>query len=239
MSRLDRFKQVAQVAGAPITNPFLIAPTLDTARSRPRLTSTVRHIDKLDDAFDTRLEKIKPGAKAEYDVSYQVPQGETVLERVKQVLDKPGKYAGSTAPGKSPGININPNSDRAAYAHELGHILSQQTDIGNFVATLRANPHLKNALLTSMLVGSGAGLASAIEEGNEDLDTSLAVAALASAPTMIDEGLATKNALAIMDTAGMRASLGQRGKLASGLLSYMAAPVLAATAGNVVGNLLD
>ena len=42
-----------------------------------------------------------------------------------------------------------------------------------------------------------------------------------------------------MDTAGMRASLGQRGKLAAGLMTYMGAPLLTALGTNYVGNLMD
>ncbi len=37
----------------------------------------------------------------------------------------------------------------------------------------------------------------------------------------------------------MRASLGQRGRLAGGLLSYIAAPVLAGTSMNLLGNQFD
>ena len=83
------------------------------------------------------------------------------------------------------------------------------------------------------------GVAAAIEEGDNDLDTSIALAALTSAPVLADEALATINAQQIMDKAGLRTSLGQRGKLAGGLLSYLAAPVIAGAAGNVVGNQLD
>ena len=37
----------------------------------------------------------------------------------------------------------------------------------------------------------------------------------------------------------MRATLGQRGRLAGALMSYTAGPVLAAIAGNQIGNMLD
>ena len=83
------------------------------------------------------------------------------------------------------------------------------------------------------------GVAAALEAGDNDMDTSMAVAALSAAPTLIDEGLATKHGLAIMNKAGVRANLGQRGKLAGGLLSYLAPAVIAGAAGNTVGNLLD
>ena len=121
--------------------------------------------------------------------------------------------------------------------HELGHIASQQTDIGHFVSNLRANPKLKNALLGAMIATPA--VASALEAGDDDMDSSIALAAAASAPALVDEALATKNGLAILDNAGMRASLGQRGKLAGGYLSYLAAPILAGSLGNLVGNQFD
>ena len=83
------------------------------------------------------------------------------------------------------------------------------------------------------------GVAAAIEEGDNDLDTSVALAAATQLPTLIDEGLATKNGLAIMDLAGSRASLGQRGKLAGGFASYLMPALIAGSAGNFIGNQLD
>ena len=90
--------------------------------------------------------------------------------------------------------------------------------------------------MTSLTVPA---LAAVLEEGDDDMDTSVALAALSAAPTVVDEALATRQGLAIMDRAGMRADLGQRGKLAGGLLSYLAAPIIAGTAGNAIGNMLD
>lgn len=236
MSRLDKVKELATMIGAGLYNPTAIPLIREQARNRYNSKSAHYAIPALDRAFDKRVNELRPGAEVAYDLTTAIPQG-TVRERVNQVIERPTVYAGSTAPGESPGISINPTSDRALFAHELGHLASQQTDIGNMVASLRHNPKLKQALMGAMLTVPG--FAAALEEGDDDLDSSLAIAALTAAPTMIDEGLATKNALAMMDSAGMRATLGQRGKLAGGLLSYMAAPVLAATAGNAVGNLMD
>ena len=67
----------------------------------------------------------------------------------------------------------------------------------------------------------------------------MALAAASALPTLIDEGLATKNGLAIMNLAGRRASLGQRGKLAAGYLSYLAPAIVAGAGGNFLGNLVD
>ena len=216
-------------AGAPIIR--------ETARNVPTKMSTINSIDALEDAFDKRVDDIKPGASVGFHLNSNTPKGDTFLERVGTVVDNPTAYAGSSSPDKSPSISINPNADRALYAHELGHLASQQTDVGHLAASLRANPALKKAMLGAVLTIPG--ITAALQPGDEDMDEALAVAALASAPALVDEALATKNGLAIMNQAGLRASLGQRGKLAGGLLSYMAAPVIAAVGGNVVGNQFD
>ncbi len=134
-------------------------------------------------------------------------------------------------------IAINPNVDEAYLAHELGHVASKHTDVGAIVRNLRDNPKLAAALGASMFAVPA--VASAIEAGDNDLDTSLALAAAASLPTLVDEGLATKNGLAIMSNAGNRATLGQRGKLAGGYLSYLLPALAVGGLGNFVGNQLD
>ena len=153
-----------------------------------------------------------------------------------------GKYAGNTMlntdnPSGNPGVHINPNADEAYLAHELGHVASTHTDVGSIVRSMRDNPKLTQALGISLMTIPG--VAAAIEEGDNDLDTSIALAAATQLPTLIDEGLATKNGLAIMDLAGSRASLGQRRKLAGGLASYLMPALIAGSAGNFIGNQLD
>jgi hypothetical protein len=138
-------------------------------------------------------------------------------------------------------INISPDTDEAFFAHELGHITSRQTPAGGTVRDIRNaiadNPNLRNALMGAAVLVPGA--ASALEEGNNDLDTSLAIAAALQLPTLIDEGMATRQGLKIMDNAGRRARLGQYGKLAGGYLSYLAPAALAGLGGNAIGNLFD
>ena len=225
--------QALAALGAAI--PISALSTRELGRQRPRFTSTSRAASKLDNAFEKRVDELRPGGSANYDVAFnQPPDG---LAGYKDAFSNSGKYASSSSPLKSPAISINPNADRAYFAHELGHLASQQTDIGHLVASLRSNPKLKTALAAS-LFGLPA-ISAAMQDGDDDLDTSLAIAAATQLPTLIDESLATKNGLAIMNTAGLRASLGQRGKLAGGLLSYVAAPMLIGAAGNAAGNLVD
>ena len=207
----------------------------ELGRQRPIMRNSKRAYPQLDRTFDKHLDDIKPGAKLTYGVKFNTP--EAGIAGWNDVRNNQNLYGGSTSPSQAPGININPNADRAYLAHEMGHLASQQTDVGHFVATLRENPNLKKALLGAMLTVPG--VAAALETGDNDMDSSIALAALASAPTIVDEALATRQGLAIMDKAGMRASIGQRGKLAGGLLSYMAAPLLIGASANKVGNIFD
>ena len=228
---------VRTLGGALSSLGFSLPVVRESARSRPILKNSKRANRQLDAAFDQHVDDIKPGATAGYHINHNTPQGETFIDRVGEVFAKPTAYAGSSAPGKDPLININPNADRALFAHELGHLASQQTDVGHLAASLRHNPKLKQAMLAAMVTLPG--VAAVLEEGDDDYDSSIALAALTAAPTLIDEGLATKHGLAIMNKAGLRADLGQRGKLAGGLMSYLAPAIIAGTAGNAVGNLFD
>ena len=123
------------------------------------------------------------------------------------------------------------------FAHELGHHITDNTKVGHMIANLRHNPKLTRAL-SGAVIGLPF-LQSALQEGDDDAASGVALAAALSAPTLIDEGLATKNALAIMKDAGMKATPGQRGRLAGAYLSYAATPLVAGLGGNVVGNVVD
>ncbi len=228
---------VKTLGGALSSLGFSLPIVRESARNRPILQNSKRANRQLDAAFDQHVDDIKPGATAGYHINHRTPQGETFLDRAGEVFADPTAYAGSSAPGNDPLININPNADRALFAHELGHLASQQTDVGHLAASLRHNPKLKQAMLAAMVTLPG--VAAVLEEGDDDYDSSIALAALTAAPTLIDEGLATKHGLAIMNKAGLRADLGQRGKLAGGLMSYLAPAIIAGTAGNMVGNMLD
>ena len=56
---------------------------------------------------------------------------------------------------------------------------------------------------------------------------------------MAEESLATKSGVASRVSAGMDASVGQRGRLAAGLTSYLGAPVLMGATANFIGNQFD
>jgi hypothetical protein len=202
--------------------------------------SSSNHYDALDAAAKQRVRDIAPNAqelliaRKEYTPTKDEPFDTLKAAGHSRVDLKTGRE-GSL-------IQINPNADAAYYAHELGHGISQKTDAGRFINNARHitrnNPALAKALHHALPAALAVGGA-ALQEGDDDLVASLAIAAAAGAPRLIDEGLATKNALAIMDSAGMRANLGQRGRLAGGYLSYLAPLIIAGSVGNTVGNYAD
>lgn len=139
-------------------------------------------------------------------------------------------------------ININPNVDASYYAHELGHGVSQKTKAGAFINNARHvinnNPKLGRALGIA-LAGAVPAVGAALQEGDDDLAGSIGLAAAMAAPELIDEALASKNALAIMKGAGMPATAGQRGRLAGAYLSYLAPVIISGSVGNALGNVAD
>jgi hypothetical protein len=202
--------------------------------------SARHHYDKLDDAMFERIRKIAPKVDEPHvgRKEHIPPEGATKNE---------GKYAQMVQATYPDGrrtyqVNINPNVDNSLYAHELGHITSRQTKPGRFVANIRdamaRNPKLGKALAYSLAIGVP-GVGAAMQEGDDDLAESLALASAMASPVLIDEALATKNGLAIMEQAGQRATAGQRGRLATAYLSYALPALLAGTIGYGIGNVAD
>jgi len=145
-----------------------------------------------------------------------------------------GKPIGNPVADK---FNYNPNADRAILAHEMGHAVSAKTKIGGAIRDLRSNPKLAMAIAAATgVIPLGAAV---LTPGDDDYNTAIAGSLALATPILIDEALATKNALAMLNTADMRANLGQRGRLAGGLLSYVAAPAVMASTGTAIGNQFD
>ena len=206
--------------------------------TEPTAQSAINHAKALTDAAKARAAQIAPEAQPlAINVISNQPGDQYNSDKMashNKRITKDGKEVSF--------ININPNADAAYYAHELGHGISQKTKIGNLINNARhmfgTNPKLARALVMS-LPGATALTGAALQEGDDDLAASLAIAAAAASPTLIDEALATKNAFAIMQDAGARATLGQRGRLAGGYLSYLAPVLIAGSVGNAVGNFAD
>ena len=182
------------------------------------------------------LNKLTESSEEDIKKAFNISQYASVAPRLKR--DQPGDKADiykSERGGYE--VNINPNVDEAYFAHELGHAASSQTAVGDMISRLRTDPKLQRALaIGGGLTALGAGI---VTPGDDDLNAAILGTTALAAPTLIDEALATKNGLAIMEQAGRRATLGQRGRLAGGYLTYMAAPISTAILANTLGNQFD
>lgn len=245
--------------------PIQALNTRELYRSRPFDKSASLTAEQLGGAYAQRVEDIAPGA--DYlpvrPVSNTPPSLEELTEiarnnpeQLMESIPNPALMAGNeslyvadtdgnvnpmTSPRAGANIYYNPNVDEVYLAHELGHSASTHTKIGDQVRRIRdalsSNPKLAMALAAA---GGIAPLgAAALTPGDDDLDEAILGSLALSSPVLIDEALASKNALAIMEQVGNRASLGQRGKLAGGYLSYLAAPIGTAVLANTVGNQFD
>lgn len=149
------------------------------------------------------------------------------------------------APAGAPVATINPNANRQWGAKALGGAIGSETRLGkaiNAVNTRFTNsvqrPMLSKALLASTVLAP-LGLSAAIA-GDNDFDEALLAAALpTTAIPLIKEAFDTYHGQRVLDKSGLPTSLGQRAKYAGNLASMLAKPVLAASAGNLVGNIFD
>ena len=228
---------IAETAGAGLLNALLRRfnkGNVANTRHNPDRRAAKRSLHRMNDGYKQVAKEQGISNPADFDVALNVPPSDL------NVRDDLSPYAsnGINENNGNYSILVNPEADEANFAHELGHVVSRQTPIGKRVRDMRDNPHTKQALLGALMLAPG--IASAAEAGDEDLDTAIALGLATQAPAIIDETAANINAYGIMNKAGKRGMDGRQARrLAGGYLSYLAAPILAATAGNFVGNQLD
>lgn len=215
--------------------------------------------DSLNRSFETLAKEANPDFN---------PQAQMLETRIDpDYVNYPGAMArNSKVDPETFTIKHNPGVDRAVYAHELGHVLGQNTPVARQINDVRkflqVNPSLtkaidkgleifpegtakslKNATRPySLFKGArylAPGIAAGLTEGDDDLATSVALSLAMSSPILLDEGIASMNALKIMDNAGQKASPLQRRRLAAAWGDYLAPALIAGLSGNVVGNFLD
>ena len=212
----------------------------ETMRTRPgKMPTDMATLQKLDGAYEDLVRDIGSGRKPEpYKLETNVPE-DTFKGKLDAFLntDRYGE-SGVDVDGTS-FIRVNPNADRSIAAHEMGHVASRQTDLGRFISNTRNLPALRNSIAKAALLTVPAGAFATLNPGDDDIDEAMVLSALVASPTIADEILATKNGLDIMNRAGMQAKVGQRAKLAGGLLTYLAAPLAAGGLAANVGNIFD
>lgn len=228
---------IAETVGAGVLNGLLRRfnrGTIAHTAHNPAPRAAKRSLGRMYDGYEAVAKQQGVKSPQQVDLELNVPPSDL------QITDDFSPYTtnGINVNTGNPSIRINPEADEAILAHELGHVISRQTPVGKMVRELRDNPKLKTALLGAMVTVPG--LASALEAGDDDMDTAMATALLASAPAIVDETAANINAYGVMNNAGRRGMDGRQARrLAGGYLSYLALPLLAGASGNIVGNFFD
>jgi len=225
-------------AGMDLVGKVLLS--LDLSRTKPAKNPVSRDMEKLGGAYDQFVQKHGSGrATPSIDPRLNVPK--EGLAGYSDAMFNSNEYASNVplADG-SYRVKINPNADSSFLAHELGHVAAQQTDVGKFISDMRHNPRLNNALVKGAALTIPAGAFAALNDGDDDISESVLLSLAASAPTMLDEMNASVKGLQMMDSAGMRSRLpGAAARMAGGLMTYAATPILVAGAANLAGNQFD
>lgn len=220
---------VQNIGSAPIAREVI--------RTKPHRRSSSDAADALFDGTDAYLTKL--GKKPVGVEDNQVVPPDTFMGKAKAAFNTDEYARAARLPDGNARVTYNPNADRVLLAHELGHVAGQQTDVGRIISDLRHAPAMKDALTKAALMTVPAGAVAALTQGDDDVAGSVALTYAMSAPTILDEALATHHGLNIMDRAGLAPTLGGRAKLAGGLLSYLATPLAVGATANMVGNLMD
>jgi len=212
---------------------------LDLGRTKPAKNPVSRDMEKLGDAYLKHVDKHGSGRKAP-GIDPQLNTPSPGFEGYRDAYLNSNKYASNAPIPSGYRININPNADSSYLAHELGHVAAQQTDVGKFISDMRHNPRLNNALVKGAALTIPAGTLAALTDGDEDLSQSVLLSLAASTPELLDEMNASVKGLQMMDSAGMRSRIpGAAARMAGGLMTYAATPILVAGAANFAGNQFD
>lgn len=179
--------------------------------------------------------------------SQATPDNIEILNKFPQNLS--AGYAPGVVPGVDPSLpvaTVNTNANRIWGAKALGGAVASQTKVGKLINNINTayltnvakSPMLSKALMASTFLAP-MGLSLAID-GDDDSAAAVAASSLPiAAIPFVKEAYDTYHGQRILDKSGLRTTLGQRGKYAGNLMSMLAMPIIAGSAGNMVGNIFD
>ena len=206
-------------------------------RTKPSSTSAAAAKPKLEEAFEKRHKDLGiDTVPVQYNEGHPFPDG---FESFPNGTADPRRF-GAYDSIKSGGVDrfhYNPNASAEVLAHEMGHAVTRKTPIGGKFHNMRMNKKLGTAIaLATGTLPMGAAI---MTPGDDDYDEAMLGTLALASPSIINEALASKNALTMMKDAGMPANAGQKARLAGALLSYIGAPLVAASVGTAIGNQFD
>jgi hypothetical protein len=209
----------------------------EAIRTKPATTSAGDNLEKIYGGFQEHL-KASNADEPTVELATRVPDDN--FKSKKMAWQNPDHFISSSLLDNGDyRVTMNPNADVSMLAHEMGHVAAQQTPVGEFISKTRHTPALRNAISKAALLTIPAGALATLVPGDNDIDEAVALSALVSVPAIADEFNATLRGLDIMKRADLQATAPQRAKLAGGLVSYLAAPVMMGATAALVGNQMD
>ena len=210
----------------------------EAMRTKPAATPVTGNEAAIYKGFQEHLKASNAAEPPAVELETSVP--EDTFASKYNAFTHPTKYINSSRlKGGGNVVGVNPNADVSMLAHEMGHVAARQTPVGEFIYKTRQSPALRNAISKAALLTIPAGALATLVPGDDDVDEAIALSALVSVPAIADEFNATTRGLDIMNRAGLQATAPQRAKLAGGLVSYLAYPVMAGAVAAGAGNVLD
>lgn len=207
-------------------------------RTKPSSTPSSAAKPKLEDAYEKRHKDLGIDVvPVAYNEGHPFPDGfgDSMVTGTTDPR-RMGAYD-TTHNGGVDRFHYNPNASAEILAHEMGHAVTRKTPIGGKFHDMRMNKKLGTAIaIASGTLPLGAAI---ITPGDDDYDEAMLGTLALASPTIINEALASKNALTMMKDAGMPANAGQKARLAGALLSYIGAPLIAGSVGTAIGNQFD
>ena len=208
-------------------------------RKAPQADSAVHKKDELLEALDNYVKEVSPDRPIEQ-FNLSQPTADEIEAAAKPRADLRTMASSGTVDGV-PSVQMNLNAPAPMFAHELGHTAFGQTQFGHGIQDVRAalknDPKLRNSLLAATMLVPG--LAAALTPGDDDLLASVGLSMALDSPALIDEFEANRRSLRLMKDAGVRMTMGDRGRMAGAMLSYLGKPLALAASGNLAGNMID
>ena len=230
------------VVASYLTSILGTAPAMrEGFRTKPSSTSAGAAKSKLEEAFEKRHKDLGiENIPVAYNEGHPFPDGfsESIANGTVDRRRFGGYSVGKTPQGNPvDAFHYNPNSSSEILAHEMGHAVTRKTPIGGKFHNARMNKKLGLAIaIASGTLPIGAAM---MTPGDDDYDEAMLGTMALASPTIINEALASKNALTMMKDAGMPANAGQKARLAGALLSYIGAPLISGSVGTAIGNQFD
>lgn len=195
-------------------------------------------LSDLTEAFNDHINKGKFDVDPDVDVNLHRPKDVELDVYLRSRNNKDSKSFNSPnlkyeKPGEPNYIDLPENASATELAEDLGEIAFMGTPLGKQIA--KADKYKDAVTIAASLLPAGYAL---LSPGHEDFGASMAIATALNSPQLARSIGSKYHALRMMDKQGMPVT-GPSLRMAGSTLLDFSAPLIQASAGNLVGNMFD